>query len=180
MRLSQLDPEKIVQCRFLCAVFQIGITEVISWSKVNDERLSNPYIFECFARGLRALPYLLAVDLTASKQTQVSASKPEKHVAKLAKPSSKKAAKQSDVQRSRSGPPQLRGNKLEQAPFSKWGIFAKVKTQERMRTVRNNIVYHAADNTVQGDPVGAETRCVDSKGQLWSPIFPDLEYLVSH
>lgn len=101
MRLSQLDPEKIVQCRFLCAVFQIGITEVISWSKVNDERLSNPYIFECFARGLRALPYLLAVDLTASNQTQVSASKPEKHVAKLAKPSSKKAAKQSDVQRSR-------------------------------------------------------------------------------
>ncbi len=177
---SQLDPEKIVQCRFLCAVFQIGITEVISWSKVNDERLSNPYIFECFARGLRALPYLLAVDLTVSDQAQVSASKPIKKVAKLAKPSSKKAAKQSDVKRSTSGPPQSRNNRVEQAPFSKWGIFSKARTQERMRTVRNNNVYHAADNTVQGDPVGADTRCVDSRGQLWSPIYPDLEYLVSH
>ncbi len=180
MRLLQLDPEKIVQCRFLCAVFQTGITEVISWFKVKDERLSNPYTFECFARGLRALPYLLAVDLTVSDQAQVSASKPVRNGAKLAKPSSKKAAKQSDVKHSTSGPPQSRGNRVEQAPFSEWGTFSKASTQERMRTVRNNNVYHAADNTMQGDPVGADTRCVDSKGHLWSPMFPDLEYLVSH
>ena len=49
-----------------------------------------------------------------------------------------------------------------------------------MRTVRNNNVYHAADNTMQGDPFSSNTRCVDSSGQLWSPIYPYLEHLVSH
>lgn len=49
-----------------------------------------------------------------------------------------------------------------------------------MRTVRNNNVYHAADNTMQGDPFSSNTRCVDSSGQLWSPIYPYLEHLVEY
>ena len=173
MTLPSLTPQQFVQCGFLCNVLLNGLVDVVTWSEQQDRRHNDPYVFECFARGLRALIYLLAVDLTGNTEAPVQpAGKATTKSAKKALPRKFNAVSSPDTLKT--------GKKfIEKAPFSDWSIFRK--SQNRMRTTRNNLVYHAADNTQQGPtpaPVVSGTRYVDSEGKLWSYIYPDMEHLV--